>query len=125
MAYHHLLQQAHTQMQRTRAELDEWRQRADESSERWLQLSSTRQTSSSRHTPVSKDRGHRSRVHRMPGASRREATRNLDSSFMTVDPTGSVLPKTPQAAIIAATTYLLSTQLPENDPRVALHRETI
>ena len=33
MAYHHLLQQAHNQMQRTRTELDERRRRADESSE--------------------------------------------------------------------------------------------
>ena len=125
MAYHHLLKQAHDQMHRTRVEFDERRQQADESSERRRQLSSTRQSSSSRRTLVSKDHEHRSRVHRMPRASRREMTRNLDSSFMTVDPTGGVVHITPQAAVIVATTYLLSTQPPENDPRAALHREMI
>ena len=33
--------------------------------------------------------------------------------------------KTPQGALIAATTYLLSNQPPAGDPRAALHRSTI
>ena len=39
-----------------------------------------------------------------------------------VDPAGNAVPKTPQGAAIAATTYLLATQPPESDPRAEIHR---
>ena len=44
---------------------------------------------------------------------------------MTVDSAGNLMAKTPQGALIAATTYLLSNQPPADDPRAALHRSTI
>src|SRR5664279_3540778 len=44
---------------------------------------------------------------------------------MSMDAEGNVMPKTPAAAILAATTYLRTTQPPENDPRAEVHRQTI
>jgi hypothetical protein len=51
--------------------------------------------------------------------------RNLDVSFMSVDAGGNIIPKTPQAAIVPAQTYLLATQLAANDPRAAMHHSTL
>ena len=44
---------------------------------------------------------------------------------MSVDSAGNIKPKTPQAAIVAAQTYLLSTQPPPEDPRAAIHRSAL
>src|SRR5215216_1212448 len=44
---------------------------------------------------------------------------------MTVDTRGNVVPRTPQAAVTAATMYLLNNQPPAGDPRTAMHRSTI
>src|SRR5664279_880658 len=44
---------------------------------------------------------------------------------MSMDAEGNVMPKTLAAAILAATTYLRTTQTPENDPRAEVHRQTI
>src|SRR5664279_5324407 len=44
---------------------------------------------------------------------------------MSMDAEGNVMPKTPAAAILASTTYLRTTQPPENDPRAEVHRQTI
>ena len=68
---------------------------------------------------------HTSRLHRMNDESRSEMTRSLESSFMSLDNRGNVIPKTPAAAILAATTYLQVTQPPEGDPRAEQHRQAI
>src|SRR5664279_3805935 len=44
---------------------------------------------------------------------------------MSMDAAGNMMPKTPAAAILAATTYLRTTQPPEDDPRAEVHRQTI
>ena len=41
-----------------------------------------------------------------------DAAKVLDFSSMTVDTRGNVVPKTPQAAVTAATMYLLNNQPP-------------
>jgi hypothetical protein len=41
---------------------------------------------------------------------RRNLVRNLDSSFLSVDERGNIMPKTPEAALIVAQAYLLTTQ---------------
>jgi hypothetical protein len=123
MAYHHLLRNTHEQLQETRQRLDERKRLADASSLRWAQLSSTNYSSA--HTPAPRQPRFWSRVNLMPEASRQEISKSLDSSFMTVDMAGNVMPKTPQGAVLAATTYLQSIQPPEGDPRAPLHRQTI
>src|SRR3954465_3056070 len=60
---------------------------------------------------------HRSRMENMHPKERREGTRALNASFMEMDANGNVIPKTPQAAIMASTAYLASHPPPEGDPK--------
>ena len=52
-------------------------------------------------------------------------TQNLESSFMSLDANGNVIPKTPVAAALAVATYLQVTQPPEGDPCAEQHRQAI
>ena len=52
-------------------------------------------------------------------------TRNLESSFMSLDANGNMIPKTHAAAVLAVATYLQVTRPPEGDPRVEKHRQAI
>ena len=52
----------------------------------------------------------------MPEGDRLELSKSLDSSFMTIDSAGNMMAKTPQGALIAATTYLLSNPPPQVTP---------
>ena len=54
-----------------------------------------------------------------------DATKVLDFGSMTGNTRGNVVPRTPQAAVTAATMYLLNNQPPAGDPRMAMHRYTI
>jgi hypothetical protein len=44
---------------------------------------------------------------------------------MAVDHDGIIIPKTPEAAVLAVMMYLQSTQPPDNDPRAAIHRSAL
>src|SRR4051812_18078755 len=68
---------------------------------------------------------HRSRVENMDPKERRDVTRTLHTSFMDMDADGNIIPKTPQAAIMAATAYLASHPPPEGDPKRAMHKSTL
>jgi hypothetical protein len=71
--------------------------------------------------------------HREPELNRNKAERqnrgnhaqNLDSSFLSVDERGNIVPKTPEAALVAAQAYLLTTQLAPRDPRESMHQVAI
>src|SRR4051812_11082000 len=71
------------------------------------------------------DSKHRSRTENMDPTARREVTRTLNTSFMEMDADGNVIPKTPQAAIMAASTYLASHPPPVGDPKRAMHKFTL
>jgi hypothetical protein len=49
-------------------------------------------------------------------------SRNLESSFLSVDEQGNIMPKTPEAALVAAQTYLYTTQPNPGDPREHMHQ---
>ena len=68
---------------------------------------------------------HRSRMENMDPKERRELTRTLHTSFMEMDADGNVIPKTPQAAIMAATTYIASHPPPVGDPKRAMHKSAL
>jgi hypothetical protein len=44
---------------------------------------------------------------------------------MSVDEIGNIVPKTPEAALVAAQAYLLTTQPAPRDPREGMHQEAI
>ena len=68
---------------------------------------------------------HRSRTEHMDPTARRKVTRTLNTSFMAMDANGVVMPKTPQAAIMAAPTYLASHPPLANDPKMAMHKSAL
>jgi hypothetical protein len=84
------------------AELDERRRLADESSLRRAALSS--QGGSSSNAYPRRYSKSRSRLPDLPEQKRRDATRNLDNSFMAFDALGNIVPKTPETGLVAATT---------------------
>ena len=51
--------------------------------------------------------------------------RDLDLSFMSVDAQGNIVPKIPQAALVAVQTYMMATQPAANDPRAVIHRSAL
>ena len=66
-----------------------------------------------------------SRLQNIPEGDRSELIRDLDLSFMSIDQAGNIKEKIAQAAIVAAQTYLITTQPSPDDPRVALHRSSL
>ena len=63
---------------------------------------------------------------RMEGIPERERgehlVQNLDLSFMSIDSRGRIMPKTPEAAYMAANMYMMATRPVANDPRLALYQ---
>jgi hypothetical protein len=56
---------------------------------------------------------------------RRNLSQNLDSSFLSVNEQGNIIPKTPEAALIVAQAYLFTTQPTPGDPRENIHRAAL
>jgi hypothetical protein len=50
---------------------------------------------------------------------------NLNSSFLSIDERGNIIPKSPEAALVAAEAYLLTTQPTPGDPRESVHQAAI
>src|SRR3954463_1559089 len=76
-------------------------------------------------TNINHGNKHHSRVENMDPKERRDVTRTLHTSFMDMDAGGNIIPKTPQAAILAATAYLAAHPPPEGDPKRAMHRSAL
>jgi hypothetical protein len=68
---------------------------------------------------------HGSRVENLEHSDRRNLSRNLDSSFLSVDEQGNIMPKTPEAALVATQTYLYTMQPNPGDPREHMHRAAL
>jgi hypothetical protein len=58
-------------------------------------------------------------------ADGRNLSENLDSSFLSVDEQGYIIPKTPEATLVAAQAYLFTTQPTPGDPRDHMHRASL
>jgi hypothetical protein len=68
---------------------------------------------------------HRSRVENLKHSERRSLSKNLDSSFLSVDEQGNIIPKTPEAALVVAQTYLYTIRPSPGDPREHMHRAAL
>jgi hypothetical protein len=69
------------------------------------------------HTNIGRHNRHGSQVDNLAHADRRNLSRNLDSSFLSVDERGNIMLKTPEAALVAAQAYLYTKQPTPRDPR--------
>jgi hypothetical protein len=81
--------------------------------------------SNASHTNSRRHNRHGSRVKNLEHSDRRNLSRNLDTSFLSVDEQGNIMPKTPEAALMAAQTYLYTTQPNPEDPREHMHRAAL
>jgi hypothetical protein len=50
---------------------------------------------------------------------------NLDSSFLSIDERGNIIPKTPEEALVVAQAYLLTTQPAPGDSRESMLQAAI
>jgi hypothetical protein len=68
---------------------------------------------------------HGSRYENLEYSERQSISKNLDSSFLSVDEQGNIIPKTPEAALVEAQAYLYTTRPNLGDPREHMHRATL
>jgi hypothetical protein len=64
-------------------------------------------------------------VENLEHSERQSLSKNLDSSFQSVDEQGNIIPKTPEAALVAAQTYLYTTRPSLGDPREHMHQAAL
>jgi hypothetical protein len=62
--------------------------------------------SNASHTNSRRHKKHGSRVKNLDHSDRWNVSRNLDSSFLSVNEQGNIIPKTPEATLVVAQTYL-------------------
>jgi hypothetical protein len=117
LAYHYALQRQSRQLAKERSEI---RKRRDSAIAASAALHEARSNAS--HTNSRRHNRHGSRVKNLEHSDRQNLSRNLDSSFQSVDEQGNIMPKTPEAALVAAQTYLYTTQPNLGDPREHMHR---
>jgi hypothetical protein len=115
MAYHYYLELARKRMEVEKQELIECKKKADESSARRAALSASAGRSTA-HMPVQPPKL-KSRINLLSDDS---CKKNLESELMEIHDEGNVIPKTPEAALLALATYLQSTQPMDDDPRVTI-----
>jgi hypothetical protein len=120
LGYHYTL---HRQSKQLEKETSEIRRRRESVSVASKAIHEARSNAS--HTNSGRHNRHGSRVDNLEHSDRRNLSTNLDSSFLSVDERGNIMPKTPKAALIAAQAYLYTTQPIPGEPREHMHRATL
>jgi hypothetical protein len=77
------------------------------------------------YTNSRRHRRHGSRFENLDYSERQSLSKNLDSSFLSVDEQGNIIPKTPEAALVVAQAYLHTTWPNLGDPREHIHRAAL
>jgi hypothetical protein len=77
------------------------------------------------YTNAKRHRRHGSRYENLKYSDRQSLSKNLDLSFLSVDEQGNIIPKTPEAALVAAQAYLHTTRPSPGDPREHMHRAAL
>jgi hypothetical protein len=117
LGYHYTLRKQSKQLARERSKI---RKRKDSAIAASIALHKARSDTS--YTDSRRHRRHGSRVENLKHSERRNLSKNLDSSFLSVDEQGNIIPKTPEAALVAAQTYMYTTWPSPGDPREYMHR---
>jgi hypothetical protein len=120
LGYHYALRKQSKQLEKERSEIRRRRESAIEASAAFrAECSNASYTNNRRH------RRHGSRVKNLEYSDRQNISKNLDSSFLSVDEQGNIIPKTPEAALVVAQTYLYTTRTSPGDPREHMHRAAL
>jgi hypothetical protein len=120
LGYHYALRQQSKQLAKERIEIQKRRDSAIAVSDAYHKAhSDASYTNSRRH------RRHGSRFENLEYSERQSLSKNLDSSFLSVDEQWNIIPKTPKAALVAAQAYLHTTRPNPRDPREHMHRAAL
>jgi hypothetical protein len=118
--YHYALRQQAKQLAREKSEVQRRKDSAIAASE-----AARRARSDASYSNARRNLRHGSRYDNLEHSDRQSILKNLDSSFLSVDEQGNILPKTPEAALVAAQAYLLTTKPSPGDPREHMHRAAL
>jgi hypothetical protein len=114
--YHYALRQQSKQLAKERIEIQKTKDSAIAASAAYHKArNNASYTNSRRH------RRHGSRVENLEHSERQSLSKNLDSSFLSVNEQGNIIPKMPEAALVAAQTCLYTTRPSPGDPREYMH----
>jgi hypothetical protein len=120
LGYHYALRQQTKQLAKEKIEIQQRKESAIAASN-----ATRRARSDASHTNTRRNRRHGSRYENLEYSERQSISKNLDSSFLSVDEQGNIVPKTPEAALVATQAYLLTTRPSPGDPREHMHRAVL
>jgi hypothetical protein len=120
LGYHYALRQQAKQLAKEKTEIQQRKESAIAASN-----ATRRARSDASHTNARRNCRYGSRYEYLEYSERQSISKNLDSSFQSVDEQGNILPKTPEAALVAAQAYLLTTRPSPGDPREHMHRAAL
>jgi hypothetical protein len=120
LGYHYVLRQQSKQLAKEKIEIQKIRDSAIAASNAYHRArSDASYMNNKRHCR------HGSRYKNLEYSDRQSLSKNLNSSFLPVDEQGNIIPKTPEAALVAAQAYLHTTQPNPGDPREHMHRAAL
>jgi hypothetical protein len=119
LGYHYALRQQAKQLAKERIEIQKRKDSAIAASD------AARRARSDASYTNKRNHRHGSRYENLEYSERRSISKNLDSSFLSVDEQGNIIPKTPKAALVAAQAYLHTIRPNPGDPREHMHRAAL
>jgi hypothetical protein len=120
LGYHYALRQQSKQLAKERIAIQKRKDSAIEASD-----AARRARSNASYTNGKSHHRHGSRFENLEYSERQTLSKNLDSSFLSVEEQGNIIPKTPEAALVAAQAYLHTTRPNPGDPREHMHRAAL
>jgi hypothetical protein len=120
LGYHYALRQQSKQLAKERIEIQKRRDSAIAASD-----AVHKARSDASYTNNKRHRRHGSRFKNLEYSERQSLSKNLDSSFLSADEQGNIIPKTPEAALVAAQAYLHTTRPNPGHPREHMHRAAL
>jgi hypothetical protein len=119
LGYHYALRQQAKQLAKERIEIQKRKDSAIAASDAARRARCDASYTNKTH------RRHGSRFENLDYSERQSISKNLGSSFLSVDEQGNIIPKTPEAALVAAQAYLHITRPNPGDPREHMHRAAL
>jgi hypothetical protein len=119
LGYHYALRQQTKQLAKERIEIQKRKDSAIAASD------APRRARSDVSYANKRNRRHGSRYENLEYSERQSISKNLDSSFLSVNEQGNIIPKTPEVALVAAQAYLHTTRPNPGDPREHMHRAAV
>jgi hypothetical protein len=116
LGYHYALRQQSKKLAKERIEIQKRKDSAIAASD-----AARRARSDASYTNGKRHRQHGPRFENLEYSERQSLSKNLDSSFQSVDEQGNIIPKTHEAALVVAQAYLHITRPNPGDPREHMH----